>query len=276
MENKTIVITGGGGILCSELAHAFAKEGHKIAILDLNIDKADLVRDSINDRGGKAISVEVDVLDKQSIQVAKQKVNNELGPCDILINGAGGNHPSGTTTNSFFHESDLLSKNENFKSFFDLDPAGIQFTFNLNFIGTFLPAQIFVQDMIGRLDCNILNISSMSAYTPLTKIPAYSAAKAAVSNLTQWMSVHFAKANIRVNAIAPGFFLTEQNKSLLTTNDGALTDRGNSIIGQTPMERFGQPEDIAGASLWLCGKQASFVTGVVIPIDGGFNAYNGV
>lgn len=216
------------------------------------------------------------MLEKPSLQSARTKINEVLGPCDILINGAGGNHPLGTTSKPYLEVEDMKETTEGFKSFFDLDTEGIQFTFNLNFIGTLLPTQVFAQDMVSREGCSILNISSMNAFTPLTKIPAYSGAKAAVSNFTQWLAVHFSKVGIRVNALAPGFFLTEQNRTLLTETDGSLTERGQTIIDQTPMGKFGQPEDLIGTTLWLSGEGASFVTGVVIPVDGGFSAFSGV
>ncbi|MCF7568854.1 SDR family oxidoreductase [Sabulilitoribacter arenilitoris] len=274
--NKTIVVTGAGGVLCSTLAEALAKQGHKIALLDLNKTAAVKVADKINKSGGLAIGIQANVLEKDSLISAKEEVNATFGKCDILINGAGGNHPLGTTTNPFLEADDLMNKTEGFKTFFDLDPKGIQFVFNLNFIGTLLPTQIFAQDMVGKKGCSILNVSSMNAFTPLTKIPAYSGAKAAVSNFTQWLAVHFSKVGVRVNALAPGFFLTEQNRTLLTNNDGSLTSRGNQIIEQTPMGKFGEPEDLVGTTLWLCSEGASFVTGVVVPIDGGFSAYSGV
>lgn len=245
-------------------------------LLDLNKDAADKVAKKINDQGGEAIGVKANVLEKDSLVSAKKVVNKAFGECDILINGAGGNHPLGTTSNPFLQAEDLLNKTEGFKTFFDLDPSGIQFVFNLNFIGTLLPTQIFAEDMVGREGCSILNVSSMNAFTPLTKIPAYSGAKAAVSNFTQWLAVHFSKVGIRVNALAPGFFLTEQNRALLTNSDGSLTPRGNQIIEQTPMGKFGEPEHLVGTTLWLCSEGASFVTGVVVPIDGGFSAYSGV
>ena len=276
MNSKVIVLTGAGGVLCSTLAKALAKEGHKIAVLDLKKEAAQQVADEISSSGGVAIGVVANVLEKESLQAAKKEINTQLGPCDILINGAGGNHPLGTTSNPYLEEQDLANTTEGFKTFFDLDTAGIQFTFNLNFIGTLLPTQVFATDMVGRKGCSILNISSMNAFTPLTKIPAYSGAKAAVSNFTQWLAVHFSKVGIRVNALAPGFFLTDQNRALLTENDGSLTSRGDTIIGQTPMGRFGEPEDLIGTTLWLCGEGASFVTGVVVPIDGGFSAFSGV
>lgn len=274
--SKIIVITGAGGVLCSTLAKALAKAGHRIALLDLKIEAANRVAEEIHAAGGIATAYAANVLEKASLEKAKEEVNNQLGSCDILINGAGGNHPLGTTTNPFLFEEDLINKAVDFKTFFDLDIEGIKFVFNLNFIGTLLPTQVFATDMVGKQGCSILNISSMNAFTPLTKIPAYSAAKAAVSNFTQWLAVHFSKVGIRVNALAPGFFLTDQNRSLLTTANGDLTPRGNTILSQTPMGRFGNPEDLVGTTLWLCGEGSAFVTGVVIPIDGGFSAYSGV
>jgi len=274
--SKVIVLTGAGGVLCSTLAKALAKEGHKIAVLDLRIEAANKVADEIKKEGGIALGVVCNVLEKESLIEAKKVINKELGSCDILINGAGGNHPLGTTSNPHLLEEDLLNEAEGFKTFFDLDPKGIEFVFNLNFIGTLLPTQVFAKDMVGKKGCSILNISSMNAFTPLTKIPAYSGAKAAVSNFTQWLAVHFSKVGIRVNALAPGFFLTDQNRALLTTENGELTPRGNTIIEQTPMGKFGEPEDLVGTTLWLCGEGASFVTGVVVPIDGGFSAFSGV
>jgi len=274
--SKVIVLTGAGGVLCSTLAKALAKEGHKVAVLDLRIDAAYKVADEINNEGGTAIGVAANVLERASLDAAKREVNEKLGTCDILVNGAGGNHPLGTTSNPFFVAEDLMNKDKDFKTFFDLDVNGIQFVFNLNFIGTLLPTQVFAKDMVGREGCSILNISSMNAFTPLTKIPAYSGAKAAISNFTQWLAVHFSKVGIRVNALAPGFFLTEQNRTLLTNVDGSLTQRGQQIIDQTPMGRYGTPEDLIGTTLWLCNEGANFVTGVVVPIDGGFAAYSGV
>ncbi|MFV9551429.1 SDR family oxidoreductase [Algibacter sp. PT7-4] len=274
--SKTIVLTGAGGVICSALAKALAKEGHKIAVLDLRKEAADKVANEINEAGGTAIGLAANVLEKESLDSAKEVINKQLGKCDILVNGAGGNHPLGTTSNSYLEALDLVNKTDGFKTFFDLDINGIQFTFNLNFIGTLLPTQVFAKDMVNREGCSILNISSMNAFTPLTKIPAYSGAKAAVSNFTQWLAVHFSKVGIRVNALAPGFFLTDQNRSLLTEADGSLTPRGNQIIEQTPMGKFGKPEDLVGTTLWLCSEGASFVTGIVVPIDGGFSAYSGV
>ena len=274
--SKVIVLTGAGGVLCSTLAKALALKGNKIAVLDLRKEAADKVADEIKQAGGIAIGVASNVLEKESLEKAKAIINKELGSCDILINGAGGNHPLGTTSNTHLLEDDLSNTSDGFKTFFDLDPEGIKFVFDLNFIGTLLPTQVFAKDMVGKEGCSILNISSMNAFTPLTKIPAYSGAKAAVSNFTQWLAVHFAKVGIRVNALAPGFFLTNQNRALLTEENGDLTKRGNTIIEQTPMGKFGEPEDLIGTTLWLCGDGASFVTGVVIPIDGGFSAFSGV
>ena len=274
--SKVIVLTGAGGVLCSTLAKALAKQGHKIAVLDLKLDAAEKVANEINKDGGTAIGVAVNVLEKASLESAKEEINKKLGSCDILVNGAGGNHPLGTTSNPYLIEEDLKNTTEGFKTFFDLDPKGIEFVFNLNFIGTLLPTQIFAKDMVGKKGCSILNISSMNAFTPLTKIPAYSGAKAAVSNFTQWLAVHFSKVGIRVNALAPGFFLTDQNRTLLTNSDGSLTQRGQQIIDQTPMGRYGEPEDLISTTLYLCDDASAFVTGVVIPIDGGFAAYSGV
>ena len=273
--NKVVVITGGGGVLCSTMAKALAGEGAKIAILDLKAENAQKVADEITALGGTAIGVACNVLELASLQAAHSTINAQLGACDILINGAGGNHPKGTTSKPVFELEDLKAA-EDVKTFFDLDPEGIKFVFELNFIGSLLPTQVFAKDMIGREGSSIINISSMNAFRPLTKIPAYSGAKAAISNFTQWLAVHFAKANIRVNALAPGFFLTDQNRTLLTNTDGSLTARGNTILEHTPMGRFGTPDDLTGALLWLCGDGSKFVTGVVVPIDGGFSAFSGV
>lgn len=275
LDDKVVVVTGGGGVLCSTLAEALARQGAKLAILDLNLDAAEAVAAKITEKGGKAIGFRANVLEKDSLQLAHREINKKLGPCDILINGAGGNHPKGTTSRTHLFEEDLEAGKE-LKTFFDLDYDSIQFVFNLNFLGTLLPTQIFAKDMIGRKGCSVINISSMNAFTPLTKIPAYSGAKAAVSNFTQWLAVHFSKVNIRVNALAPGFFLTEQNRNLLTDENGELTERGNIIIDHTPMGRFGEPEDLEGTLLWLCSNGSKFVTGIVIPVDGGFSSFSGV
>jgi NAD(P)-dependent dehydrogenase (short-subunit alcohol dehydrogenase family) len=273
--NKVVVITGGGGVLCSSMAVALAEKGAKVAVLDLRLENAERVANEIKNKGGQAVGIDCNVLDSNSLKLAHQAVLNLLGPCDILINGAGGNHPKGTTSKTHLYKEDLSSTND-LKTFFDLDPEGIKFVFDLNFIGSLLPTQVFAKDMIGREGATIINISSMNAYRPLTKIPAYSGAKAAISNFTQWLAVHFSKVGIRVNAMAPGFFLTDQNRTLLTDANGNLTERGNIIISHTPMERFGTPEDLLGTLFWLCGDGSRFVTGVVIPIDGGFSAFSGV
>ncbi len=275
-SGKVAVITGGGGVLCSTMAKALSGQGAKIAILDLKAETAERVASEINSAGGQAVGVACNVLEAESLKAAHAKVVELLGTCDILINGAGGNHPKGTTSKNHLYPEDLNSTEEGLKTFFDLDPEGIKFVFDLKFIGTLLPTQVFAKDMVGKQGATIINISSMNAFRPLTKIPAYSGAKAAISNFTQWLAVHFSKAGIRVNALAPGFFLTDQNRSLLTNPDGSLTDRGNTIMSHTPMGRFGTPEDLTGTLLWLCGEGSAFVTGVVIPIDGGFSAFSGV
>ena len=227
--------------------------------------------------GGVAKGYACNVLEKESLEKVRAAVEADLGPVDVLLNGAGGNHPKGTTSNERLTAADLAAADPGLKTFYDLDPAGIQFVFNLNILGTLLPTQVFTKGMVERGRGTILNISSMNAFRPLTKIPAYSAAKAGVSNFTQWLAVHFSQAGVRVNAIAPGFFLTDQNRALLTNPDGSLTARGNKIMSLTPMGRFGDPEDLVGAVLWLLDdKAAAFVTGVVLPIDGGFNAFSGV
>ena len=275
LKGKTVVVTGGGGILCGAFAKALAKCGAKVAVLDLAKDKADKVAEEINNAGGIAMGVGANVLEQESLEAARALVNKEFGPCDILINGAGGNHPKGTTTKEYLYKEDLESK-EGIITFFDLDPKGIEFVFNLNFLGTLLPTQAFAKDMIDR-SAVIINVSSMNAFSPLTKIPAYSGAKAAVSNFTQWLAVHMSKVGIRVNAIAPGFFITDQNRALLKNPDGSFTERSNKILNMTPMGRFGQDEELIGTLLWLVSNDASsFVNGVVIPVDGGFSAYSGV
>jgi len=266
IKGKIIAITGAGGVLCGTMAKALAKAGAKIAVLDLVESAAQKVADEIKAGKGLAIAVKCDVLDKKSLQSAKEKINAEFGKIDVLINGAGGNKKEATTS------PDL--------SFFDLPSDAIRFVFDLNFLGTLLPTQVFSKDMIENGNGVILNISSMNAFRPLTRIPAYSAAKAAVSNFTQWLAVHICQnysKDIRVNAIAPGFFLTEQNRFLLTDQKtGELTQRGKTIIDHTPMGRFGQPDDLIGTVLWLLSDAAKFVTGVVIPVDGGFSAFSGV
>ena len=273
-SGKVAVITGGSGVLGSAMAIALSRAGAKVTVLGKTAEKVEKVANEIIQNGGEAIGLACNVLEVESLKTAHQKVLEAFGRCDILINGAGGNHPLGTTSKTHLFPDDL-EDTTGLKTFFDLDPEGIKFVFDLNFIGTLLPTQIFAKDMVAN-GGSIINISSMNAFRPLTKIPAYSGAKAAVSNFTQWLAVHFSKVNIRVNAIAPGFFLTDQNRTLLTNVDGSLTDRGNTIISHTPMSRFGTPDDLTGTLLWLCGNGSSFVTGVVIPVDGGFSAFSGV
>ena len=275
LKDKVAVVTGGGGVLCSCFADAIASCGAKVAVLDLNKESADRVAGEIVKNGGTAIGISANVLDKASLENAKKIINEKFGTIDILLNGAGGNNPKGNTTNDYYDPADEAI--EGVKTFFDLDPSGIEFVFNLNFLGTLLPTQVFAHDLLGKKDASIINVSSMNAFTPLTRIPAYSGAKAAVSNFTQWLSVHFSKAGIRVNAIAPGFFLTQQNKNLLFNEDGTHTARSEKILSQTPMGRFGEREELVGTLLWLlCHEASSFVTGVVVPVDGGFSAYSGV
>lgn len=277
LKGRVAVITGGGGVLCSGFAKDLASFGVKVAVLDLREDAAQKVVDEINADGGTALAVGCNVLEAESLENARQKINSTLGTCDILINGAGGNSPLGTTTKDTLEFSDLAEKAEGVKTFFDLDAKGIEFVFNLNFLGTLLTTQCFAKDMVGKEHACILNISSMNSYRPLTRIPAYSAAKAAVSNFTQFMAVHFADVGIRVNAIAPGFFSTNQNKTLLFNEDGSLTARSNKIINHTPLRRFGVPSDLTGALIFLCDEEYSgFITGVILPVDGGFSAYSGV
>ena len=274
LNGKVAVITGGAGVLCREFAKALALCGAKVAILNRTLSKAEAVAGDIRANGGDAWAFQVDVTDSASVRAAHEAVLERYGKCDILINGAGGNNPRANTDKEYFEMGDLESDT---KSFFDLDEDGIQFVLNLNFIGTLLPTQAFAQDMIGREGCTIINVSSMNAYTPLTKIPAYSGAKAAISNFTQWLAVHFSKVGIRVNGIAPGFFSTEQNAKLLWNEDGTPTARTGKILAATPMGRFGEAEELLGALMFLCDEKASsFVTGVVIPVDGGFSAYSGV
>lgn len=276
LKGKTAVVTGGGGVLCSSFSKALATCGANVAVLDLNPEAADLVVEEIKADGGSALSVACNVLDVESMRMARDAVLETFGPSDILINGAGGNNPKGTTTKEYLYKEDLSQK-EGIVTFFDLDPEGIEFVFNLNYLGTLIPTQAFAKDMIGREGAVIINISSMNAFSPLTKIPAYSGAKAAISNFTQWLAVHMSKVGIRVNAIAPGFFKTKQNRTLLFNKDGSYTERSKKIIGMTPMGRFGEQEDLFGTLLWLVDEKASgFVNGVIIPVDGGFSAYSGV
>ncbi len=274
LSGKVAVVTGAGGVLCSSFSKALARAGAKVALLDLNVKAAEAVAEEIRGEGGSAAAYECNVLEKSSCLAAAERVSKELGPCDILVNGAGGNNPRATTDKEYYEPGDL---DDETKSFFDLEPEGVSFVFNLNFLGTLLPTQAFARQMIGRMGCSILNISSMNAFTPLTKIPAYSGAKAAISNFTQWLAVHFSKVGIRVNAIAPGFFSTKQNAQLLWNPDGTPTARTGKILAATPMGRFGEAEELEGSLLFLLNeKAAGFITGVVLPVDGGFSAYSGV
>jgi NAD(P)-dependent dehydrogenase (short-subunit alcohol dehydrogenase family) len=273
-SGKVAVVTGGAGILCREFCKALALCGAKVAVLNRTLSKAEAVVEEIKAAGGEAIAVAVNVTDPASVEAAHQAVLDAWGKCDILINGAGGNDPAATADDEFFSMETLLDENK--KSFFDLTTEGFGKVFDLNIMGTLVPTQAFAKDMVEKGGC-ILNISSMNAFTPLTKIPAYSGAKAAVTNFTQWLAVHFSKAGIRVNAIAPGFFSTAQNAKLLWNEDGTPTARTGKILAATPMGRFGESNELAGALLFLLNNEAAgFITGVTIPVDGGFSAYSGV
>lgn len=274
LAGKVAVVTGAGGVLCSEFSKVLARAGAKVAMLDINQAAAAAFADEIVAEGFVAKAYKCNVLDKADCADVAQRVMQDFGACDILINGAGGNNPRATTDHEYYQAGDIDADT---KSFFDLDADGVSFVFNLNFLGSLIPTQAFAAQMVGHEGCNIINISSMNAFTPLTKIPAYSGAKAAISNFTQWLAVHFSKAGIRVNAIAPGFFVTKQNEKLLFNDDGTATPRTDKILAATPMGRFGKAEELNGALLFLLNNAAaSFITGVVLPIDGGFSAYSGV
>jgi len=275
LTDKVAVITGGTGVLCGEFCRALAACGAKVAVLGRSREKAAALVEEIAAEGGVARGFSVDVLDKEGLIRVHEEILDCFGPCDILINGAGGNRPEATADDEYFSMDTL--KDPEKKSFFDLSREAFEEVFSLNIQGTLLPTQVFARDMVEREKGCIINISSMNAFTPLTRIPAYSAAKSGVSNLTEWLAVHFAKSGIRCNAIAPGFFLTAQNESLLMQPDGTPTARAGKILAATPMERFGKPEELIGALLFLVDDGCSgFVNGIVLPVDGGFNAYSGV
>ncbi len=269
---KVVVITGAGGVLCGDMARAFAQAGAKVAALDLNQEAVEKLAEELRAQGYICRGYKANVLEREALEAVHQQVLSDLGPCDILVNGAGGNNPRATTDNEYQHEA-----KEGQKTFFDLEASGVDFVFRLNFQGTLLPTQVFARDMVERHSGCILNISSMNAFTPLTKIPAYSGAKAAVSNFTQWLATHFAGTGIRCNAIAPGFLVSNQNRALLFNEDGTPTARSGKILRNTPMNRFVDSEELLGGVFFLCDdKAASAITGVVLPIDAGFAAYSGV
>lgn len=271
-KDKVVVVTGAGGLICGAMARAFAQTGARVAALDLNEEAVKQLANELKAEGFICEGYKANVLETEALEEVHKAVLRDLGPCDILVNGAGGNNPRATTDNEYQHEA-----KEGGKSFFDLDAAGVDFVFKLNFQGTLIPTQVFAKDMVERKKGNILNVSSMNAYTPLTKIPAYSAAKAGISNFTQWLATHFAGTGIRCNAIAPGFLVSAQNKALLFNEDGTPTARSAKILRGTPMDRFVDADELLGATLFLCDdRSASAITGVVLPIDCGFAAYSGV
>ena len=274
IKDKVVVITGAGGVLCSEFARAVAYAGGKVALLNRSADKIERLATEICNGGGVALPYPMDVLDVSGLQDVHARIKRDLGPCDILINGAGGNMDRANTSVEYFERTDTL---EGQRTFFELDEEHIDAVFKLNFSGTLLPAKEFARDMLGRSGCSILNVSSMASYHPMTKVLGYAGAKAAINNLTEWLAVHFAKEGIRVNAIAPGFFSTTQNRNLLFDKDGNYTQRSHKILAGTPMGRFGEPKELLGGVMFLIDAEASgFVTGIVLPVDGGFLAYSGV
>ena len=271
-SGKVVVITGAGGLICGAMARAFAQSGAKVAALDLNEEAVKKLSEELKSEGYICEGYKADVLDANALETIHQDVIHDLGKCDILVNGAGGNNPRATTSNEYQHEATAEGK-----SFFDLEADGVDFVFKLNFQGTLIPTQVFAKDMVEKRSGCVLNISSMNAYTPLTKIPAYSAAKAGISNFTQWLATHFAGTGIRCNAIAPGFLVSAQNKSLLFNDDGTPTARSEKILNGTPTKRFVDAEELIGATLFLCdNRSASAITGVVLHVDAGFSAYSGV
>ena len=275
LSGKVAVVTGAGGVLCSYFSLVLAMAGAKVALLGRHIENISEVHKQIIDEGGIAKPYVCDVLDKNRLEEVALMIEKDFGKCDILINGAGGNNPKATTDKEYYENGDI--DRDDIKTFFNLSTEGVESVFNLNFLGTLMPTQVFAKQMVGREGCSILNVSSMNAFTPLTKIPAYSGAKSAVSNFTQWLAVHFSKVGIRVNAIAPGFFATKQNAKLLFNDDGTPTARTGKILNATPMGRFGEASELIGTLLWLVDHEASsFVTGIVVPVDGGFSAYSGV
>jgi NAD(P)-dependent dehydrogenase (short-subunit alcohol dehydrogenase family) len=275
LKDKIAVVTGGGGVIGSTFAKALAVEGVKVAILNRTLEKGQKVSDEIKRNGGESIAIQCDVLNENDVVRAKDEVIKNYGICDILINCAGGTDPRAITSKEFLEINDLT--NHDIVTFFDLDIKNFEYVFNLNFLGTLIPIKVFAKEMAGQNGATIINISSMSAYAPMTKVPAYSAAKASINNFTQWLAVYLADAGIRVNAIAPGFLLTDQNKELLMNKDGTPTERLNKIIVNTPMRRLGDPQELVGTLIWLCDeKMSGFVTGITVPVDGGFMAYSGV
>lgn len=275
LKNKTVVITGGSGILCREFAYALAKQNMNVAVMGRTLSKLQEVADKINELGGNGLAVTADVTKPEEVKAAKEIINDKFGKVDILINGAGGNHPKGTTSKEYFENGDI--ENPDVVSFFDLAPENFNYVFNLNIVGTVVPTQIFLPDMVGREGTSVINVASMSSYKAITRVSAYSAAKAAIVNFTEWLAVHFANSGVRVNAIAPGWFETVQNRTLLRNPDGSLSDRAKKVIAHTPYGRFGKPEELTGTILFLADPEMSgFVTGATIPVDGGFEAYAGV
>ena len=275
LKGKTAVVTGGSGILCREFAYALAEQGMNVAVMGRTLSKLQAVADRINELGGRGLAVTADVTDPDAVKTAKDEINKAFGAGDILINGAGGNHPRGTTSKEYFEPGD--AEDTDTVSFFDLKPGDLGYVFDLNIIGTLVPTQIFLPDMIGREGASVINVASMSSYKAITRVSAYSAAKAAIVNFTEWLAVHFARSGVRVNAIAPGWFETVQNYELLHNPDGSLSDRSKKVLAHTPYGRFGRPEELTGTILYLADAEMSgFVTGATIPVDGGFNASAGV